>query len=292
MECTEIGERMPPGGGLERTPPGRGRGAAGRGRVSRLPCNRALGSHVVRSTISYGMLRTVKFVSRLFCGYDIRWVGDVPADPWADIHLIAILNHTSLYEPVFAGAAPDRVLKHIARHGVVPVAEKTANRLLVGRFFKLVAEDVVPITRERDHTWDAVLSRADRKDAVVIILPEGRMKRKGGLDRRGNPMTIRGGIADVIRAIPGGRMLIVYSLGLHHIQAPGELIPRPFRTVSARLETIDIEVYRSELLRRRGEEGFKGAVIEDLTRRRDLCCCPSRPDSRPQLRPAADSRRS
>ena len=239
--------------------------------------NPALGSHLVRSLISYGLLRTVKFVSRLFCGYEFRWVGDVPADPWADIHLIAILNHTSLYEPVFAGGAPDRVLKSIARHGVVPLADKTANRLLVGRFFKLVAEHVVPITRERDHTWDAVLSRADRKDAVVVILPEGRMKRKSGLDQRGNPMTIRGGIADVIRAIPGGRMLLVYSLGLHHIQAPGELIPRPFRTVSARLETIKIEQYRSGLLRRRGEGGFKGAVIKDLTRRRDLYCYSGRP---------------
>ncbi len=156
---------------------------------------------------------------------------------------------------------------------MVPVADKTVKRPLVGHFFRLVAEDVVPITRERDQTWDSVLARADRRDAVVVILPEGRMMRKSGLDKKGNPMTIRGGIADIIRAVPEGRMLLVYSQGLHHIQAPGEKLPRFFKTVSARLETIDLPSYRQRLLQRFGEEGFKGAVIEDLTRRRDLYCC-------------------
>lgn len=227
----------------------------------------------MRSRISYSLLWTVKVLSRLFFGYQIRWVGDVPADPWADARLIAILNHTSLFEPLFAGGAPNRILKSIARHGVVPVADKTVKRPLIGHFFRLVAEDVVPITRERDHTWEKVLTRADRRDAVVVILPEGRMMRKTGLDQTGNPMTIRGGIADIIRAVPEGRMLLVYSQGLHHIQAPGEKLPRFFKTVSARLETIDLPSYRAGLLEEHGEEGFKGAVIEDLTRRRDLYCC-------------------
>ena len=98
------------------------------------------------------------------------------------------------------------------------------------------------------------------------------MKRKTGLDQAGNPMTIRGGIADIIRAVPDGRMLMCYSRGLHHIQAPGELLPRPFRTVEARLETVDLPAYRQRLLEHTGEEGFKRAVVEDLTRRRDLYC--------------------
>jgi hypothetical protein len=205
----------------------------------------------VRSQISYAFLRSVKLGSRLFFGYEVKWVGDVPDDPWADARIITILNHTSLYEPLFAGGAPDRVLKQIAGHGVVPVADKTVQRPLVGRFFRLVAEDVMPITRERDDTWDRL---------------------KTGLDLSGNPMTIRGGIADIIRAVPDGRMLLCYSRGLHHIQAPGELLPRLFRTVKARLETVDLPTYREKLLESAGEEGFKRAVIEDLSRRRDLYC--------------------
>jgi 1-acyl-sn-glycerol-3-phosphate acyltransferase len=226
----------------------------------------------VRSQISYAFLRSVKLASRLFFGYEIKWVGDVPDDPWADARIITILNHTSLYEPLFAGGAPDRLLKRIAGHGVVPVADKTVQRPLVGRFFRLVAEDVMPITRERDDTWERFITQASQPDSVAVILPEGRMKRKTGLDQAGNPMTIRGGIADIIRAVPDGRMLMCYSRGLHHIQAPGELLPRPFRTVKARLETVDLPTYREKLLESAGEEGFKRAVIEDLTRRRDLYC--------------------
>ncbi|UCG76347.1 MAG: 1-acyl-sn-glycerol-3-phosphate acyltransferase [Gemmatimonadota bacterium] len=226
----------------------------------------------MRSQISYALLRSVKFVSRLFFGYEIRWVGDVPPDPWEGVRVITILNHTSLYEPIFAGGAPDRLLKRIARQGVVPVADKTTRRPLVGRFFRLVAEDVVPITRERDETWERFLSQASQPGAIVVILPEGRMKRKTGLDLAGNPMTIRGGIADIVRAVPDGRMLLCYSRGLHHIQAPGELLPRPFRTVKARLETVELVGYRQKLLERGGDEGFKAAVVEDLTRRRDLYC--------------------
>lgn len=226
----------------------------------------------MRSHVSYAFLRLVKIVSRLFFGYEVRWVGDVPDDPWADARIITILNHTSLYEPLFAGGAPDRLLKRIARHGVVPVADKTVKRPLVGRFFRLVAEDVVSITRERDETWDRFLAEASKPDAVAVILPEGRMKRKTGLDLAGNPMTIRGGIADIIQAVPDGRMLLCYSRGLHHIQAPGEVVPRLFRTVKARLETVDLPRYREELLENAGKEGFKRAVVDDLTRRRDLYC--------------------
>ena len=36
------------------------------------------------------------------------------------------------------------------------------------------------------------------EDAVVIILPEGRMKRATGLDKKGMPMTVRGGVADIL----------------------------------------------------------------------------------------------
>jgi hypothetical protein len=48
---------------------------------------------------------------------------------------------------------------------------------------------------------------------------------------------VRGGIADILEAIPSGRMLLAYSGGLHHVQAPGEHVPRPFRTLYLNLES-------------------------------------------------------
>ena len=92
---------------------------------------------------------------------------------------------------------------------------------MVGRFFRILAANVVSITRERDHTWRDVLATID-PDSMVLILPEGRMKRLNGLDSNGQPMTVRGGIADILETIERGPMLVAYSGGLHHVQAPGE----------------------------------------------------------------------
>jgi hypothetical protein len=107
---------------------------------------------------------------------------------------------------------------------------------------------------------------------MVIIMPEGRMMRKNGLDKNGKHMSVRGGIADLIAKIPDGIIMLAYSGGLHHIQAPGELIPRIFKTVKMRLECIDIQEYRDKILHHSGEDGFKSAVATDLERRRDLFC--------------------
>jgi len=221
--------------------------------------------------VTYPLLLGIKSVARLFYRIDVDWVEEPARDPWSGLRLIAILNHTSLYEPLLAGGVPNRLLSEIARRGVVPVAEKTLDRPLVGKFFRLVAPDVVPVTRQRDSTWQELVERIGPR-SLVIILPEGRMMRPGGLDAQGNPMTVRGGIADVLRGLPGGDMLIAYSGGLHHVQAPGEKLPRLFKRIAMRLELIDIAAYREELMRTGGRHGFKRAVIADLEARRDLHC--------------------
>jgi hypothetical protein len=227
----------------------------------------------VREYFVFLLLLGIKVLARLFYRFDMRWLHEerLPKAPWRHIRLVAVLNHTSLYEPLFAGGCPNHFLWRIARHGVVPIAQKTSGRALVGRFYKLIAQRVVPITRQRDETWEKVLSEID-PDAMVLLLPEGRMKRPGGLDSEGKPMTVRGGIADILESIGEGRMLIGYSGGLHHIQAPGERWPRLFKKIRMRLELLDIGTYRREMMARGGADGFKRAVVEDLERRRDLYC--------------------
>ena len=79
-------------------------------------------------------------------------------------------------------------------------------------------------------------------------------------------------IADILKAIGRGRMLLAYSGGLHHVQIPGQLLPRPFKTIRVRLESVDIEAYRQSLREMPGSEEFKRAVRVDLERRRDLYC--------------------
>ena len=221
--------------------------------------------------INYSLLRTVQVVARTFYRFDVKWVSPPPADPWSTLRIVAILNHTSLYEPLLAGGVPPALMRRIAYHGVVPIADKTLERPMVGRFFRLVAPDVVPVTRQRDSTWQEVTARIG-PDSMVLILPEGRMKRANGLDKHGNPMTVRGGIADLVRGIGDGGMLLAYSGGLHHVQVPGQTLPRVFKKIQMRLEVVDIATYREKLIEEAGRHGFKLAMIRDLEQRRDRYC--------------------
>ncbi len=224
----------------------------------------------MRSVFVFLFLLVLKGVARVFYRHETRWIGDAKPQVWREARIVAFLNHTSLYEVIFAGSVPNALVWRLASKGLVPAAQKTTQRPFVGLLFKLVARDVVPITRERDHTWDAVMARI-APDSMVVILPEGRMKRRNGLDSHGQPMTVRGGIADILRTIPSGPILIAYSGGLHHVQAPGEAVPAIFRTVRMNFEVLDIAEYRAALEAQGGD--FKAAVKADLERRRD-CYCP------------------
>lgn len=226
----------------------------------------------MRSYIVFMVLFLVKVFARIFYRLEWKFIGDVPPEPWRRHRLVAILNHTSLYEALFAGICPNHFLWRLARHGVVPIAKKTSDRALVGRFYNLVAARVVSITRERDETWSQVLQQID-PDAMVLILPEGRMKRANGLDADGKPMTVRGGIADIIETMGEGRMLLAYSGGLHHVQVPGQTFPKLFKPVRMNLEVVDIVSYRNARMEEGGgPRGFRRAVATDLERRRDLHC--------------------
>jgi len=235
---------------------------------------------LLRSIAVFLLLTTLKYLSRIFYRHDVTFIEPHPKDPWDGIRLVAFLNHTSLFEPVFLGGVPNRFIWRLAAHGVIPAADKTTGRPLVGLIFKFVAHHVVPITRERDHTWFQVLDKIDPK-SMVVIAPEGRMKRETGLDLSGNPMTVRGGVADLMLAIEHGRMLLAYSGGLHHVQIPGRTMVRLFVPVRMRIENLEIADYVAEQMAKGGEENFKRNVREDLERRRDRHCPIEAPPASP-----------
>ncbi len=241
----------------------------------------------MRSRIVYPFLLLLKVLSRCFYSIEIQWLGRMPEDPWQDYRLIAVLNHTSLFEVVFAGIVPNKFMWRMARHGLVPVASKTINRPLVGMVFRLIAGNVVSISRERDQTWKQVMESVDPR-SMAIILPEGHMKRANGLDSHGRPLKVRTGVADLIEAIPDGKMLLAYSQGLHHVQIPDQSpFPKLFRTVRLRLEALDIAEYREAVLARSSGKKLATAVVEDLTARRDRYCT-SVVGARDELAPAED----
>jgi 1-acyl-sn-glycerol-3-phosphate acyltransferase len=224
----------------------------------------------MQSILTFPLLILLWFLSRILAKLKPTWFGEIEPNEWGNLRIIAILNHTSLYEPVMVGFATWGLLWRISRHGVLPVAEKTMKRR-IGLFFRFLVRHVVVITRQRDQTWNNVLNKVD-DHAVVIILPEGRMKRRDGLDSTGRPMTIRGGIADILEVLDDGRMLILYSGGLHHIQVPGQHVPKFFKTVRLGMELVEIPDYKAAVMAASPDGDFRRSVIDDLTARRDRHC--------------------
>jgi len=218
------------------------------------------------------ILMTIKVICRVLYRHELEWTTPPPDDIWERLRITNVLNHTSLYEWLYAGTLPTAMLWRIANHALVPLADKTMHRPVVGRFLRLFAPNYVSVTRESDHTWAEVIRQVDDDESMVIIFPEGRMKRANGLDRNGKPMTVRGGIADILDAIPDGLMAIIYSGGLHHIQAPGQAIPKLFKTLRLRIEVVEIRDYVAQVRQARADERFKTAVKADLEVRRDHHC--------------------
>ena len=105
-------------------------------------------------------------------------------------------------------------------------------------------------------------------DSIVAILPEGRMKRKNGLDKHGKPMSVRGGVADILEVMNDGKILFVYSGGLHHIQTPGQVFPKLFKKIKLSLELVELSDYKNMMAPELNEnKRFRKNVINDLNNR-------------------------
>lgn len=217
---------------------------------------------MIRRLISIALLLCLKLWSLLFFKTEKRWLND-PKDRWKNLRLFVFLNHTSLFEPIYVSAFPVSVLWDAASRMIVPGADKTLRRPIAGKFFYLLVPGMIEITRKRDHTWSEFLTQI-APHSLIAILPEGRMKRASGLDSEGKPMSIRGGIADILEALDAGNMLIVYSGGLHHVQAPGERFPRLFKKIRVHFEQFPIHEYKASLPK---NVDFKEAVIGDMAQR-------------------------
>lgn len=220
---------------------------------------------MLRHIFAFLLLSLVKILSSIFYRCRPNWINHPHKNPWTkDIRLAVFLNHTSLYEPLFLQVIPFQYLWHLSAHANVPAADITLNRPLVGLFWKLMIPNIVPVTRKSDSSWPRYVESI-KTDDVVLIAPEGRMKRLNGLDKFGKKMTVRGGVADIIQSMDDGIMLICLSGGLHHVQAPGQHIPSFFKTISMNIQYIDIKEYKKQFPEDYWER--KLAIVQDLQRR-------------------------
>jgi hypothetical protein len=223
----------------------------------------------MREILAFFVLSIVKIISHLFYPLELKWITPKEQINWKNVRVLIFLNHTSLYEPLFSQALPFKFLWTFAHKMRAPGADKTLNRPIVGKIWKLMNPRMSSITRKKDDTWSQFMQMIE-PDAVVIIAPEGRMKRPNGLDVSGKPMSVRGGIADIITAIPSGDILICYSGGLHHVQQPGQMIPKIFKKIKMNFEVLDIEKYRNHF-QTTGKE-LKLDIVKDLQKKLETNC--------------------
>ena len=109
----------------------------------------------------------VKLFGQIFYRFEGRFIGDQDPD-WTDVKLIMLINHTSLYEPLFLGVAPLGILWAGSSRFLVPGADKTLNRPIVGWFFKNLVPRMISISRKRDHTGTTSQIKSD--DIILIAL--------------------------------------------------------------------------------------------------------------------------
>ena len=219
----------------------------------------------MRRIAAFLLLASIKGLSHAFFRSRFEWTPPRPEIRWEDLRLLIFLHHTSLYEPIFITGLPWRLLWRIAGHGSIPGADSTLSRPIVGRFWKLLLPRLIPITRKRDESWSLFLDSIRPAD-LVLIAPEGRMKRPDGLDKHGKPMSVRGGVADILERMDGGEMMICVSGGLHHVQAPGEWFPRPFQEIEMSVTVLPIRDYKASLTATDPKER-KIQIIQDLEAR-------------------------
>lgn len=224
----------------------------------------------MRRLFAFLVLVAVKTVSTALYQCRVKWLNHPPANPWTkDIRLMVFLNHTSLYEPIFLQIIPYRYLWHLSANANVPAADITLQRPIVGLFWKLMIPNIVPVTRRSDSSWANYVDSILKTD-IVLIAPEGRMKRPNGLDKYGKKMTVRGGVADIIMSMKEGKMLLCFSGGLHHVQAPGQTVPKFFKDISMNITFVDIKEYKAQFPTDFREQ--KLAIVQDLQKRLENDC--------------------
>lgn len=225
----------------------------------------------MKSFVSFLTLLFIKGFSLLFFRFKVGWPKE--RIDWNDVRLIVLLNHTSLLEPLWLGFLPVRFLRRLSKRMVAPGADKTLNRPVVGFLYKIFSPGMTPITRKRDGSWKQFMESI-YDDSIIVIVPEGRMKRKNGLDLNGEKMTVRAGIADVLQGVNNGQMILAYSGGLHHVHVPGEKSYHLFKTLRINMDVYEVNSYKESFGETPGSSAWRKKVVDDLQWRLENKCPP------------------
>lgn len=200
----------------------------------------------MKKIIAFFILSSVKILSQIFYRHELTWINGKPFQNVKQYKVLILLNHTSLFEPLFLANLPMGLIWHFAKNLVACGADITLERPVIGYFWRYLAPEMISITRKRDETWDLFIQKVQNPDSIILMAPEGRMMREDGLDKHGNPMSVRGGVVDVLDQLDHGDLVILYSGGLHHVHTPGDSYPKLFKKIKMAAENIPIKEYKNQ----------------------------------------------
>lgn len=220
----------------------------------------------MKSIIAFIILSSVKIISLIFYRHETKFLDNTSFDNFDNVKIIAVLNHTSLFEPLFLASVPFSLIWEFSKRAVGCGADITLNRPVIGFFWRFLLPEMISITRKRDKTWDYFIKKIQAPHSIIFIAPEGRMMREPGLDKHGKPMSVRGGIVDVIENVHYGEMVLLYSGGLHHVHKPGDTFPRVFKTIKLNIERVQIPLYKATYASL-DSKARKKAIVQDLESR-------------------------
>ncbi len=229
------------------------------------------GLYMIGTIFRFLLLLLIKLITRIFYHFEIEWISG-KLKSYKDQKVFLLINHTSLFEPIFIGAFPIPLLWEISRRFAYPIAQKTLNRPIAGFTFKLLSPITLPLTKNRDKAWRNFMRVITSGKYLIGFAPEGRMRRANGLDKDGKPMSMMGGVVDILEHTKSGNILFLFSGGLHHVQIPGEGAPNLFKKIHLALDSKPIEEYISEVQAKYGSEDLRKGILADLEHRRDTLC--------------------
>lgn len=220
----------------------------------------------MKTVVAFLILAIVKIISKIFYREEVKFLDNSSFNDFQNVKIVALLNHTSLFEPIFLAAVPFSLIWEFSKRAVGCGADITLNRPIVGFFWRFLLPEMISITRKRDETWEYFIKKIQAPGSIIFIAPEGRMMREPGLDKHGRPMSVRGGIVDVIENVHFGEMLLLYSGGLHHVHKPGDAFPRPFQTIKLNIDRVQIPLYKATYAGL-DSKARKKAIVQDLESR-------------------------
>lgn len=172
------------------------------------------------------------------------WIGKNSDRGFQDMKALFLMNHTSYADHMIFVLVPINVIYKMFWNARIAVAQHQVKNFK--GLLQYLENNIVPLSRQRDDSWNNYLSNANAK-SIFVMYPEGTRMSPEGLDKNGKKVRVKGGVADILELLPDGDIVILYLDGFYEILGAGMKFPKLFKKVRVTAEVVDIAALKHEL---------------------------------------------